>query len=351
MGLVDFNVGFNGDLRAQLMHRAQAQLAQQQMAEQQRRARFSEGMQEKTFNSNEELKRAQLDATAEARRDATTQREREYGLKLNDTIQPGLIPETPETARTIATLRAVGAGSDQAERPRVDEGPLMPGDTGAAKPKGFLKVASANQANVLADNERAAAQARAMESDRAEGRRLQEEATRQRASDAAAMRGVVASNHGVADEFKRLQIEEKRDKMDAAKKATADTADSARQQTELALDLVGQLEKHPGLDKTSGMFDSRVADFDQDAIDANALRDQVIAALTRPNVGALKGSMSEKELAFVKDLSSRLQNRRQSDAATRKALAEAKTFLQSKSHESAPVAGSGAAADPLGLRK
>lgn len=169
MGIVDFQVGLNGDLRGQMMARMQAALEQRNFMENQRRARFSDGMQEKTFQSNEELKRAQLDATTAAQQAA--ERDRQVGLAsgLADQIPAGqfIAPDDP----AVGMLRTGGRGGllqEQQERPEVAEGPLMPGDTGAAKARGFIKTSSARQqmdealrADRLADNERAMAAAQA----------------------------------------------------------------------------------------------------------------------------------------------------------------------------------------------
>jgi hypothetical protein len=55
----------------------------------------------------------------------------------------------------------------------------------------------------------------------------------------------------------------------------------------------------------------------------------LIAALTLPNLGALKGPMSDKDVAFVKSISTRLANTRMSEPETR-AISEAQTFLRGK---------------------
>jgi hypothetical protein len=56
-------------------------------------------------------------------------------------------------------LQAGGRGSlltPQDERPAVETGPLLPGDTGAAKAKGFIKTRSAKQIDTETDNARQA---------------------------------------------------------------------------------------------------------------------------------------------------------------------------------------------------
>lgn len=328
MSLVDFQAGFNNDLRGQLMARAQAQFAAAKLAEEQRRTLFNEGMQEKAFASNEELKHAQLDANAQARTDATTQREREYGLKLNDQIQPGLIPDTPETARTIATLRAVGAGTDQAERPAIETGPLMPGDTGAAKPKGFLKVASANQTNVIADNERATAQSAAAAAAAKATSEHQAKVDAETGRHNRAVEGSTAETRALAGELQQLKINEATAKAAKVAKDTETAESNAKSSTENALALAQRLKTHPDLDKAYGAYEMR--GMTQGAQDVKAIRDQLVAALALPNLGALKGPMSDKDVAFIKSLSTRLANPNISDPEAVRAIGEAETFLNGK---------------------
>jgi hypothetical protein len=98
--------------------------------------------------------------------------------------------------------------------------------------------------------------------------------------------------------------------------------------TKTALDLAGRLETHPGIGRATGAYEMR--GFTQDAVDFNAIRDQLVAALALPNLGALKGPMSDKDVLFVKQLATRLSNPSLSEAETRTAIAEAKTFLNGK---------------------
>ena len=102
----------------------------------------------------------------------------------------------------------------------------------------------------------------------------------------------------------------------------------ARAITEASVALVDRLAKHPGIGAATGAYEWR--GFTQDAVDFNAIREQLVAALTLPNLGALKGPMSDKDILFVKNLATRLGNTKLSEAETRTALAEARTFLQNK---------------------
>ncbi len=260
---------------------------------------------------------------------------------VNESMPPGRYPANPATAPIMGRLEMIGAAKKVDERPRIDEGPLLPGDTGADLPAGYEKFESAGQANIRTDNETRArtdaATAAGRDADRA-----------QRASDAAAMRGVVASNQSgaaasrdLANQMKELQITGERDKQAAATTDRTKQQESAQVSTQNALDLVDQLEKDPGLGAATGAYEVR--GFTQGAQDFNGMRNQLVALLALPSLGALKGPMSDKDILFVKQLATRLENPRLSEAATRKALAEAKTFLQSKLGKGGSVApGAGA---------
>lgn len=118
--------------------------------------------------------------------------------------------------------------------------------------------------------------------------------------------------------------------------APQDTA-AARESTQTALSLVDRLlgvdgdpkqPPHEGMGAATGAYELR--GFTQPAQDFNGIRDQLVATLTLPNLGALKGPMSDKDVVFVKQLATRLGNKRLSDAETRRALAEARVFLKGK---------------------
>ncbi len=132
----------------------------------------------------------------------------------------------------------------------------------------------------------------------------------------------------------------------AARQVTTVNSEDAAQITKTARDLVTRLETHPGMAKSTGAYEMR--GWTQDAVDFNSIRDQLVAALTLPNLGALKGPMSDKDILFVKQLATRLANRRLSEAETRQAISEARSFLDSKlaaapTAISAPARGGGPA--------
>lgn len=118
----------------------------------------------------------------------------------------------------------------------------------------------------------------------------------------------------------------------AARQAASTDPIGADAITRSAVDLATRLFDHPGLSKATGAYELR--GFTQAAIDANAIRDQLVAALALPNLGALKGPMSDKDVLFVKQISTRLANRRLSYEETRKAIQEAQLFLKGKLGES-----------------
>lgn len=122
---------------------------------------------------------------------------------------------------------------------------------------------------------------------------------------------------------------------------TSNTVDpnEAKQTTSTALSLAKRLKTHPGFDWAYGMISSRTSGLSQDATDAMAIRDQLVASLTLPNLGALKGPMSDKDIMFVKQLATRLGNPRISEAEARRAVDEAVLFLESK------MGGAGGAGD------
>lgn len=323
MGVVDFQSGLQGEL----MRRAVAQFQREKFDEEKRQASAREGMQQQVFASNEELKRAQLDATADARKQATETQRIGQAQSLADQIPSGQF--IAENDPAVGMLRTGGRGAmlqPQDERPRVDEGPLMPGDTGAAKAKGFIKTASASQQNVIADNERAAqAESRAAELAKSQAghQSTMERIAQQNANS-------TSENRGLQAEIQALKLAGERTKQGDAAKAKETAATNAQQTTQSAVDLLDQLEKHPGFGPAYGNVSSRVAGFSQSAVDAGSIRDQLVNTLALPNLGALKGPMSDKDIMFVKSISTRLGNPLISEAGARKAIAEARTFLRGK---------------------
>jgi hypothetical protein len=108
--------------------------------------------------------------------------------------------------------------------------------------------------------------------------------------------------------------------------------------------LLNRFETHPGTPKAYGIINSRTAPFSQDAQDAIAVRDQLVAALTLPNLGVLKGAASDNDVRFMKQMSSRLTNPTISMNEVQSAIRETRTYLQRRQAEEAGMGRSGAPA-------
>lgn len=141
-----------------------------------------------------------------------------------------------------------------------------------------------------------------------------------------------AETRALANEMTRLRIDGERSKQETAQTERDRTTAGARQSTQTALDAVNRLldpnDVGTNIGAATGAYELR--GFTQGARDFNAVRDQLVAALALPNLGQLKGPMSDRDVIFVKQLATRLANTRMSDAETRKALLEAQTFLRNK---------------------
>lgn len=141
-----------------------------------------------------------------------------------------------------------------------------------------------------------------------------------------------AETRALANEFKRLQIAGEQDKQETARTGREKAASDAQGLTQTALGhvdrLLDQNDVGAGIGMATGAYEMR--GYTQGAQDFNGVKDQLVAALTQPNLGALKGPMSDKDVAFVKQLATRLDNRRLSAGETTRALQEAQAFLRSK---------------------
>jgi hypothetical protein len=203
-----------------------------------------------------------------------------------------------------------------------------------------------------------AAEREAARAARVEDREDQQDFLRRQASQAqAAARELNAPARELMDEERRLRIEAARDKLTAGRAATAKTASDADTSTRAALDSVRALLRPKGigrgLDAATGAYELR--GFTQDAQDWKAERDRLVAMLTLPNLGALKGPMSDKDILFVKQLSSTLQNENVSGDFARKELAKLQRLLETRIAEAeagdAAVmgrSGGGLVAPPMG---
>lgn len=140
----------------------QRKLEAQQAFENQRQMHGDARADRQVSNQEAALKAA---SERQASLDKETQQQHAYteANTLADQIPPGqfLGPLDPAVGR----LQTGGRGSllqTQESRPAIETGPLLPGDTGAAKQQGFIKTASQKQIDTTTDNERQAGAAKAL---------------------------------------------------------------------------------------------------------------------------------------------------------------------------------------------
>lgn len=173
-----------------------------------------------------------------------------------------------------------------------------------------------------------------------------------------------ATEANTAD-LRQAQADAAAAKADAAKAASANQAKNAQDSTQSAMDLLDRLMDPKDLGQhlgaATGKYEMRgsipaVLGGDAQGVeDFNAVRVQLVNALALPNLGALKGPMSDKDILFVKNLATRLGNTNLSESETKKAMDEARAFLEgkgavSKSQAPSLEAGMIYAVDPQGVR-
>jgi hypothetical protein len=164
MALSDAAGGINNAIREQLMARFAQQQYQDRLAQQQ----VENDLRERQFQSNEELKRAQLSATAANQHAMDQDRDIQRGVLLNDSIPA----KTKLGADSPAVPYLQRAGADLTHNDPTMASTEIGGFSslpGASKPTGrlmttsraaeaesYTKGASAKQQDTLADNERQA---------------------------------------------------------------------------------------------------------------------------------------------------------------------------------------------------
>lgn len=144
-------------IRQRLIDQAAQQRQDQEMSLAERRMALQEqetGLRHSEFDQQREDRKLAMEDRAAQQSALQHDRELTQARELHDTIPAGRIAETPENKNIVGMLRMIGAGKDDAGRPAVDEGPLLPGDNGAAQEPAFIKAASFRQVNTQADNER-----------------------------------------------------------------------------------------------------------------------------------------------------------------------------------------------------
>jgi len=136
----------------------------------------------------------------------------------------------------------------------------------------------------------------------------------------------------LANEMARLRIQAETDKQNEARAGRDKAAAEGAESTQSALDSVEKLLDAKGLgaglDSSYGAYEMR--GFTQGAQDFKAERDRLAALLTLPNLGKLKGPLSDNDLKFIRQVSSTLSNDRISDAAARTELVNLQNWLRSK---------------------
>jgi hypothetical protein len=140
--------GLQEGLRRRLIERALAQRQVQETAMQQQRMeleRRSANRADIALDQNDQFRRDQQAALETQRADVNAERELTGTRSLNEAIPAGRYPANAETTPIMGRLVKIGAATPVDERPRVDEGPLLPGDTGADLPAGYEKRASVGQ--------------------------------------------------------------------------------------------------------------------------------------------------------------------------------------------------------------
>lgn len=320
-------------LQASIRQRLMDRLTADQLAKKEQQQAFENSLRMRQLDQNDAYRQDTLNETKRLH----DQQDADRNINLATSLADQLPPESflPEQDPAVGLLQQGGRGSLLTEQPEIPamgqdfEGPMEHATTQDAqrgRVKGYIKGASQKQRDTDADNARQTdTLARQRESD-ASRERHEREMERIASQNA----GSAAQNRDLQGQLQELKIQGERDKLDRATADRTRQESNAKDATQTAYDLTDRLEQHPGFGTAYGNISSRFSGFSQDATDAGSIRDQLVAALALPNLGALKGPMSDKDILFIKQLATRLGNPRISEAEARKALAEAKVFLRSK---------------------
>lgn len=144
-------------LQQQIEQRAQAE------AETNRHNLATEAQSSRALDVTDAERRSRDAALEAVRQDQNQARAVTEGRTLGDTIPPKtfLSPDDP-AVNMMGRGGVLSLLQKQDERPQVDEGPLLPGDTGASRLAGFIKLPSSSQAKeAAAETEKEAADKRA----------------------------------------------------------------------------------------------------------------------------------------------------------------------------------------------
>lgn len=220
---------------------------------------------------------------------------------------------------TFTRVPGVAAGTDDSGEPLTDAQPAYGTAHGGSR---YLSARAAEEARAAEGGLNR--DARAVEGEA--NRELRELIARLGASGDAA-------SQQLSNQLKQLQIDTLQTKNETADNTAAKDKKSAVDTASFNISQIDRMLTHPGLPKATGALDPRKM-YDQEAIDFNSIRNQLVAALTLPNLGTLKGPMSDKDVVFIKQLATRIQEGRISDTELKTALNEAKRRMQGLGGES-----------------
>lgn len=160
MGM-DIGGGFGAAGAVQGLQQLLAQrFAERQQAERERAALADEANRRQQLEEQMQWRQMQQKELERSHQESENIRRGQEANALGDQIPANAF--LAKTDPAVGILQTGGRGAllnEQPERPQVAEGPLQPGDTGDARPPGYLKIASAKQTDTQTDNARQAAQA------------------------------------------------------------------------------------------------------------------------------------------------------------------------------------------------
>jgi hypothetical protein len=298
----------------------------------QRRQQFLDGI--LVENQAQARAKAEMDARRQAQLDSE---------RSADRLASVYGPSADLPTDAAATLRQGGYQIDQRES--------IPALTADGAPQPGMPYARRAETNVesLARQQREAAQsekdeqrrfrdeqAQADRAFRGEQAQAGRDAARERAEAdrdlklliADMQRSGSAETRALGAELKRLQIAAAQDKLDTTRDTRDKAVGDARTTTQNALNSIDRLLRHPGMAASTGAYELR--GFTQAAQDFGAERDQLVASLTLPNLAAIRGPLSDKDILFVKQLATQLGNTRLSEPAMRQELGRLQMFLKGK---------------------
>lgn len=335
----NFQGGAAGNAIQEFLVQREMQNRQQMLAELQRKAQADQVAQEeadRALRAQDLALRQQQEQRITAAQQAAMDdlaNQREFG-QVERAVEGARPDDAPLDPTMVEKVQRQGFGSRLRQIPGVlMQGPIESGDQMSETDREAELGRTPEQMGLRpgsrfldAEAQREATAALAGQAEAGRNERAQAEMEMRQMIAALAARGD-AKAAALDARLKELQIAGMEDKQAAAATERARGEKSRTETAQTALTLLDRLEQHPGFGMAYGNVSSRFAGFNQNATDAGSIRDQVVAALTLPNLGSLKGPMSDKDILFVKQLATRLQNPRISEAEARNAIAEARKRL------------------------